>query len=328
MVAIRSFFVLYAAAGIASAGKCKPESRSSSFLSETSSGSARLTTTEAASASVSIVESSTTLADTTMETSIKGSTTETASSIVSTDTTETATIESSPTTLLTSFITTSADTTTTVESAASTTSAAPAVVTCPSEIEQCVGTMDIKCGYTLTGLSSSTFVSDLNECVQLCSSSADCVAFTYSESLSACYTATSLSEIADQFDSQGYDSGIKGTCGEGTASTTTAFTSTAETTTDEAATSTASVAPVDPECSSCVGTARVYCDVTLNGLVFTGASSDIAECLSFCEQDDDCQGVSRRQDTGACFKSMVDPDDVEQSPLEGWYSAIKGTCFV
>ncbi|KAF4335783.1 hypothetical protein FBEOM_10374 [Fusarium beomiforme] len=281
MIATRSILGLFAVAGIASAGKCKPVKPSSSTVSETSSGSAGLTTTE------------------------------------------TASVGSSLTTLLTSFVTTSADTTT-AESAATTTSAAPAVATCPSEVDQCIDTIEIKCGYTFTGLSTSSFVNNLNDCVQICSSSSDCVAFTYSESLSVCYTATSLSQIADQFSSQGYDSGIKGTCGQDTGSTSTVFMSTTETTTTEAATSTAPA--VDPVCSSCIGSAQVLCDTTLSDLQIVGFSNNLADCAAICEADDDCQGFTRRQDTGACFKAINDNGSVTQSPQEGRDSGIKYSC--
>ncbi|ESU11981.1 hypothetical protein FGSG_05947 [Fusarium graminearum PH-1] len=281
MVAIRSFVALYAAVGIASAGKCKPESISSSILSEAStSGSVGFSSASAA-------ESSTTVPGTTLETSINESTTETVSSAISTVATDTTTLEPSLTTLLTSFVTTSADITT-VESATTTTSATP-IPKCPSDIEQCFGTMEIQCSTIFGGLSDYTEVEDLN-----------------------------ASELS------GWVSGKKGTCGQD--ATSTAFTSTAEATTSAAATSTAPVA--DPVCSSCVDDAQVQCNTSLNGLELLGSSQSIAECYSFCEQDDNCQGVTRRQDNGACFKSAVDPDDVVASPQEGRDSAIKGTCRI
>ncbi|QPC79281.1 hypothetical protein HYE68_010033 [Fusarium pseudograminearum] len=316
MVAIRSFVVLYAAVGIASAGKCKPESLSSSVLSETSiSGSVGFS-------SAFTAESSTTVPGTTLETSISESTAETVSSAISTDTTETTTLESSLTTLLTSFVTTSADITT-VESAATTTSAAP-IPSCPSDTEQCFGTMEIKCDSIFGGLSDNTEVKDLNECVKKCSSDTNCAAFSYAESIRTCFTTSSLPSNSDEAVLSDWISGKKGTCGQG--ATSTAFTSTAEATTSAAATSTAPVA--DPVCSSCVDGARVQCNTSLNGLVLLGSSQSIAECFSFCAQDDDCQGVTRRQDNGACFKAIVDPDDVVASPQEGRNSAIKGTCRI
>ncbi|UZP41903.1 hypothetical protein NXS19_009719 [Fusarium pseudograminearum] len=190
MVAIRSFVVLYAAVGIASAGKCKPESISSSILSETSiSGSVGFS-------SASTAESSTTVPGTTLETSISESTAETVSSAISTDTTETTTLESSLTTLLTSFVTTSA-VITTVESAATTTSAAP-IPSCPSDTEQCFGTMEIKCDSIFGGLSDNTEVKDLNECVKKCSSDTNCAAFSYAESIRTCFTTSSLPSNSDE----------------------------------------------------------------------------------------------------------------------------------
>ncbi|CAF3548220.1 unnamed protein product [Fusarium graminearum] len=316
MVAIRSFVALYAAVGIASAGKCKPESISSSILSEAStSGSVGFSSASAA-------KSSTTVPGTTLETSINESTTETVSSAISTVTTDTTTLEPSLTTLLTSFVTTSADITT-VESATTTTSATP-IPKCPSDIEQCFGTMEIQCSTIFGGLSDYTEVEDLNACVNKCSSDTNCAAFSYEESTRTCFTTSSLPDDSNKAELSGWVSGKKGTCGQD--ATSTAFTSTAEATTSAAATSTAPVA--DPVCSSCVDDAQVQCNTSLNGLELLGSSQSIAECYSFCEQDDNCQGVTRRQDNGACFKSAVDPDDVVASPQEGRDSAIKGTCRI
>ncbi|KAH7254315.1 uncharacterized protein BKA55DRAFT_567372 [Fusarium redolens] len=189
MVAIRSFFILSAAAGIASAGPCKPESHSSSIVSVASSTDSASHT---ASASATVIESTTTLADTTVETSLTESATETASSA-------------------TSFITSTAETTTT-EAAASTSSAAP-----------------------------------VNNC---------------------------LSETGE-----------------------------------------------------CINTARIQCDVVLDGITLAGFSDSILQCSQFCADDDDCRGFSRRRDNGACFKALVDPDDVTQSEREGWDSGQMNTCF-
>ncbi|RGP62816.1 hypothetical protein FSPOR_9007 [Fusarium sporotrichioides] len=179
MVTIRSLVVLYATVGIASAGKCKPGSYSSS-------GSVSFSTTETTSAFVSAVGSSTTAPGTTLETSIKESTSETAFNAISTDTTETATPEPSLTTLLTSLVTTSADTiTTTDESAATATSATP-ITSCPSDTEQCFNTMKIKCKTVIGGLNGGVVVKDLNECVQQCGSNVNCAGFTYQESNQVC----------------------------------------------------------------------------------------------------------------------------------------------
>ncbi|KPA35411.1 chitin synthase a [Fusarium langsethiae] len=90
MVAIRSFFIVYAAAGLASAGKCKPESLSSSIISVPSSTFSSIDTASTDSTSAILIESTTTtMAETTRETSLTDSTTETA---FTTDVTETAPI--------------------------------------------------------------------------------------------------------------------------------------------------------------------------------------------------------------------------------------------
>ncbi|KAF5704905.1 hypothetical protein FMUND_12319 [Fusarium mundagurra] len=350
MVAIRSFFILYAAAGIASAGKCKPESHSSSIVSVPSSSVSASTTviesattlavtttgtsiTESAtetassgtasasiSASATLVQSSSSLADTTTETSIAEST---ASSATSADV---STTESKHTTFLTSFTTSNADTTT---EAATTTTAAPGpVVSCPSEVDQCLGTMEIQCDVILGGLTGPTVVADMNECAQRCNSDTSCVAFTYQEANQNCFIATTQEVFA--VDLNGWVTGIKGTCGETSESSSTVFTSTAETTTTEVATTTTTLAPAGPTCPStvkqCAGDSAVLCDVQLGGLTFAGFSADILECASFCDQDDECAGFSRIRSSGGCFKALTIIGSVIKIDREGWDSGIKLTC--
>ncbi|KAL5610267.1 hypothetical protein FOVSG1_004948 [Fusarium oxysporum f. sp. vasinfectum] len=319
MVAIRSFLILSAAVGIASAGKCKPESHTSSIVSVPSSTvSASDTASSTASASATLIGSTTTtttMADTTVETSLAESAT------------ETSTIESKPTTFLTSFTTSNADTTI---KAATTTSAAPdPVVTCPSEVDQCLGTMEIQCDVILSGLTNPTTVVDLNECAQQCNSDASCLAFTYSDGLQTCFKVTASHTYA-VVDLSGWVSGIKGTCSQNTESSSTAFISTAETTTTEAATTTTTLAPADPTCPStveqCAGDSAVLCDVQLSDLQLAGFSNDILECASFCDQDDTCAGFSRVRSSGACFKAITLIAGVTQSDKVGWDSGIKGTC--
>ncbi|KAF4478486.1 hypothetical protein FAGAP_12404 [Fusarium agapanthi] len=319
MVAIRSFLILSAAAGLASAGKCKPESRSSSIGGVSSS---TVSVTNTASASATLIESTTTLADTTAEESLTESATETASSATSADF---STTESKPTTLLTSF-TKSADTTT---EAATTTSAAPApVVTCPSEVDQCLGTMEIQCDVILGGLTGPSEVADMNECAQQCNSDASCRAFTYSENSKICFIVTTQDIVA--VDVISWVSGIKGTCGQNTETSSSAITSTAETTTMEAATTTTTLAPADPTCPStveqCAGDSAVLCDVQLSDLELAGFSKDILECASFCDDDDTCAGFSRVRSSGGCFKAITLIVGVTQTDKEGWDSGIKGSC--
>ncbi|RKK24343.1 hypothetical protein BFJ66_g9074 [Fusarium oxysporum f. sp. cepae] len=327
MVAIRSLFILSAAVGIASAGKCKPESRSSSVVSVLSStASASDAASSTASASATLIGSTTpTTTDTTVETNLIESATETASSA---DATETGTTESKPTTFLTSFTTSNADTTT--ELAATTTSTASGpVVTCPSDVEQCLGTMEIQCNVILSGLDSPTIVADLNECAQQCNSDISCVAFTYSEGQRECFKVTA-SQSYGTVNLSGWVSGIKGTCSQSTEPSSTVFTSTAETTTTEAATTTTAAAPVNncpSETGQCINGALIQCDVALGDLSIAGISNDITECSQFCAGNDDCRGFSRRRDTGACFLVFVDPDDVTQEAREGWDSGIMYSCF-
>ncbi|KAF5581417.1 hypothetical protein FPANT_8938 [Fusarium pseudoanthophilum] len=349
MVAIRSFFIFSAAAGIASAGKCKPESRSSSIVPVASS---------TGSASVSVIESSTTLADTTTQTSLTKSATETASSetasasgsgsatIIESSTTladttvessiaestassatsaDISTTESKLTTFLTSFTTSNADTTT--EAATTTTAASGPVVTCPSEVDQCLGTMEIQCDVLLGGLNNPSILADMNACAQQCNSDTTCRAFTYNQNMHECFIVTTQEIFAA--DVGGWVAGIKGTCGETTESSSTVFTSTAETTTTEAATTT-TLAPADPTCPStvkqCAGDSAVLCDVQLDNLVLAGFSNDILECASFCDQDDDCAGFSRVRSSGGCFKAIALIADVHRTDRDGWDSGIKFTC--
>ncbi|PNP74113.1 hypothetical protein FNYG_12557 [Fusarium nygamai] len=347
MVAIRSFLILSAAVGIASAGKCKPESRSSSIVSVASSTvsvSATViesttaladTTTEtvltksatetassdtasaSGSASATIIESSTTLADTTVETSIADST---ASSATSADV---STTESKPTTFLTSFTTSNADTTT---EAATTTSAAPGpVLSCPSDIDQCLGTMEIQCGVLLGGLNSPSIVSDMNECAQQCNSDTSCRAFTYNEYMHECFIVTTQEIVPNSIGS--WVSGIKGTCGENTESSSTLFTSTAETTTTEAATTTTAAAPPVNNCpretGMCFGSAQIQCDVSLYGGTLVGGGS-IVQCALLCLTDISCTGFSRRRDDGACFITFDEP--VASTKNEGWDSGVVNSC--
>ncbi|KAF5545310.1 hypothetical protein FPHYL_10764 [Fusarium phyllophilum] len=350
MVAIRSFLILSAAVGIASAGKCKPESRSSSIMSvasstvsasataiestttladttmetsltETATESASSDTASAsASASATLIESSTTLAGTTAETSLAEST---ASSATSADA---STTESKATTFLTSFTTSNADTTT---EAATTTTAAPGpVVSCPSEVGQCLGTMEIQCDVLLGGLSSPSVVADMNECAQQCNSDTSCRAFTYNGNTHECFIVTTQEILA--VDIGGWVSGIKGTCGDTSESSSTVFTSTADTTTTEAATTTTTLAPVHPTCPStvkqCAGDSAVLCDVQLNDLTFQGFSVNILECASFCDEDDECAGFSRIRSTGGCFKALTAIASVTKTDGPGWDSGIKFTC--
>ncbi|KAF5971117.1 hypothetical protein FCOIX_10024 [Fusarium coicis] len=348
MVAIRSFFIFSAAAGIASAGKCRPESRSSSIFSLASStGSASVTviesttladtTTETSlsesatetassetasasgSGSATLIESSTTLADTTVETSIAEST---ASSATSADI---STTESKLTTFLTSFTTSNADTTT--EAATTTTTAPGPVVSCPSDVDQCLGTMEIQCGVLLGGLNNPSILADMNACAQQCNSDTTCRAFTYNENMNECFIITTQEIVPVNID--GWVAGIKGTCGENTESSSTVFTSTAEATNTEAATTT-TLAPADPTCPStvkqCAGDSAVLCDVQLDNLILAGFSSDILECASFCDQDDDCAGFSRLRSSGGCFKAMALIADVSKTDRDGWDSGIKFTC--
>ncbi|RBA13530.1 hypothetical protein FPRO05_02323 [Fusarium proliferatum] len=363
MVAIRSLFLLSAALGVASAGKCKPESRSSSIVSvasstvsasdtasSTASASATLiestttlvgttmetsitesatdtassdTASASASDSATLVESSTTLADTTTETSLAESTTETASSATSADV---STTESKPTTFLTSFTTSNADTTT---EAATTTSAAPGpVVTCPSEVDQCLGTMEIQCDVILGGLSNPGIVADMNECAQQCNSDTSCRAFTFFENTHECFIVTTQDIFSANVG--GWVSGIKGTCGGSTEPSSTVITTTAETTTSEAATTTTTLAAAGPSCPStseqCAGSAEVLCDVQLDWLQLAGFSNDILECASFCDEDDECHGFSRKRSSGACFKAIPDESAVGQADKEGWDSGYKYSC--
>lgn len=324
MATIRSLLVLVAAAGIASAGKCKPESRLTMIASASSiTVSVSDIVSSTVSASVTLIESTTIQAGTTVETTV----TESASIATSLDTTDASTTEAKPTTLVTSFTTRNADTTT--APVATTTSAAPGpVVTCPSEVNQCLGTMKIQCDVILAGLSDPTTVSDLNECAQQCNSDISCTAFTYEEDGRQCFTSTSSS--LEQADVIGFVSGIKGTCGQTTEPSNTAFTSTAETTTAEAPASTTSAAPANDcpsETGQCINGAQIQCDVALGDLSLAGNSNDITECSQFCVNTDDCRGFSRRRDTGACFLVFVDPDDVTQRTLEGYDSGIVNTCF-
>ncbi|KIL88388.1 hypothetical protein FAVG1_08467 [Fusarium avenaceum] len=324
MATIRSLLVLVAAAGIASAGKCKPESRSTTIASASSiTVSASDIVSSAVSASVTLVESTTIEADATVETTF----TESASSAASLDTTEAITTESKPTTLVTSFTTRNADTTTAPVS--TTTSAAPGpIVTCPSEVNQCLGTMKIQCDVILAGLSDPTTVSDLNECAQQCNSDTSCTAFTYEEYGRQCFTSTFSS--SDQADVIGFVSGIKGTCGQNTEPSSTALTSTAETTTAEAPASTTSAAPASDcpsETGQCINRARIQCDVALGDLTYGAIVNEIAECSQFCVNSGGCRGFTIKRDTGACFMTFVDPDDVTQGPLEGYDSGIMDTCF-
>ncbi|KAK7597486.1 hypothetical protein V3481_004069 [Fusarium oxysporum f. sp. vasinfectum] len=307
MVAIRSFFILSAAVSIASAGKCKPESRSSSVVSVPSStASASDAASSTASASATLIESSTTLADTTVETSLTESATETASSATSAGATKASTTESKPTTFLTSITTSNADTT---KPAATTTSAAHGpVVNCPSEVDQCLGTIEIQCDVILSGLEGPTTVADLNECAQQCNSDTSCVAFTYSEGLQTCFKVTA-SQSYTAVNLSGWVSGIKGTCSQNTEPSSTAFTSTAEITTTEAATTTTTLAPADPTCPSTV----------------EQCAGDSA-CASFCNEDDTCAGFSCVRSNGACFKAITLIVGVTQSDKAGWDSGIKGTC--
>ncbi|KAG9497458.1 hypothetical protein J7337_010319 [Fusarium musae] len=348
MVAIRSFLILSAAAGIASAGKCKPESRSSSIVPVASStGSASVsviessatlagTTTEttltksatetasdetasaSGSASATIVESSTTLSDTTVETSIAEST---ASSATSADI---STTESKLTTFLTSFSTSNADTTT---EAATTTTAAPGpVVSCPSDVDQCLGTMEIQCDVLLGGLNSPSTVADMNACAQQCNSDTSCRAFTYNEYMYSCFIITTQEIVPSNVG--GWVAGIKGTCGETTESSSTVFTSTAETTTTEAATTTTAAAPpVDncpPETGFCFGTAVLQCDIVINdGLIFSGGGS-LTQCAQICAIDDLCTGFSHRRSDGACYTSHNEA--LTSTTQEGWDTGISYSC--
>jgi hypothetical protein len=71
MATIRSFFLLAAAAGIASAGKCKPESRSTTIVSVSrSTVSASDTVSSTGSALATLIQSTASQADTTVETSL------------------------------------------------------------------------------------------------------------------------------------------------------------------------------------------------------------------------------------------------------------------
>ncbi|KAG5754206.1 hypothetical protein H9Q72_001810 [Fusarium xylarioides] len=382
MVAIRSFLILSAAVGIASAGKCKPESRSSTIVSvasSTVSASATViesttpladtametsltgtasseTTLSTASASATLIDSSSTLADTTVETSLTDSATESASSdtasasasasatLIESSTTlvdttaetsiaestassatsaDVSTTESKLTTFLTSFTTSNADTTT---EAATTTTAAPGpVVSCPSDVDQCLGTMEIQCGVLLGGLNSPSIVADMNNCAQQCNSDTSCRAFAYNENTHECFIVTTQEIFA--VDIGGWVSGIKGTCGVTTESSSTVFTSTAETTATEAATTTTAAAPpVDncpPETGFCMGTSEIQCDVILDGLTFAGGGS-ITQCAQLCASDDSCTGFSRRRDDGACFTSTY--ESITSTEEEGWDSGISYSC--
>ncbi|KAF4332897.1 hypothetical protein FBEOM_13301 [Fusarium beomiforme] len=164
MVAIRSIFVLSAVASVASAGPCRP----GSSLSTTETASVESTT---AAPSTTLAGSTTTSADIIIETSRTETSRDTAS-----DTTSAATTESS----LTTFVTSSAETTTT-EPATTTTSAAPVAVTCPSDVDQCVGTMQIQCDVALFGLVTSVIVVNLQACADLCNADNTCNAFTYND---------------------------------------------------------------------------------------------------------------------------------------------------
>ncbi|RBQ78482.1 hypothetical protein FVER53590_07665 [Fusarium verticillioides] len=240
MVAIRSFFILSAAAGIASAGKCKPESRSSSIVPVASStGSASVsviessttlagTTTEttltksatetassetasaSGSASATIVESSTTLPDTTVETSIAEST---ASSATSADI---STTESKLTTFLTSFSTSNADTTTeaatttTTEAATTTTAAAPPVDNCPPETGFCFGTAVLQCDIVMNEGLIFSGGGSLTQCAQICAIDDLCTGFSRRRSDGACYT--SHNEGLTLTTQEGWDTGISYSC--------------------------------------------------------------------------------------------------------------------
>ncbi|KAF4457140.1 hypothetical protein F53441_928 [Fusarium austroafricanum] len=219
MVAIRSLLML-SAVGIASAGKCKPESSGFTTLTKSvalttaatttvlSESTAESTVTKTASSTISDTESTTVLESTTIATTVADeTTTETASGTISTDV-----AESSQTTLATSLITSSEDASTTTEAATTTTAAAPATATCPSEVDQCIGTMKIQCGVVLVGLSTAITVSDLNACVQTCAQDAGCAGFTYLESSGYCFTAQNSATISGQRAQAGWDAGIKGSC--------------------------------------------------------------------------------------------------------------------
>ncbi|KAF5639282.1 hypothetical protein F52700_4134 [Fusarium sp. NRRL 52700] len=229
MVAIRSFLILSAAAGLAYAGKCKPESRSSSTVSAI----------DTASASATLIES------TTAEQSL----TETASSATSADV---STTESIPTTFLTSFTTlyTSIIGTTTSEAATTTTTLAPADPTCPSTVEQCAGDFAVLCDVQLSDLELAGFSKDILECASFCEDDDTCAGFSRVRSSGGCFKAITLIVGITQTDKEGWDSGIKGSCGQQTKPTTTSFTSDAETTTTEVATTTtaAGCPPEIPDC--------------------------------------------------------------------------------
>jgi hypothetical protein len=221
--------------------------------------------------------------------------------------------------------TSNAETTTT--EAATTTTLAPADPTCPSTVKQCAGDSAVLCDVQLDNLVLAGFSNDILECASFCDQDDDCAGFSRVRSSGGCFKA--MAHIADvsKSDRDGWDSGIKLTCGQEPEPTTTAFTSTAETTTTEAATTTTAAAPpVDncpPETGMCIGSAQIQCDLNLNGGVIGGDGS-IWHCAQLCMADGLCTGFSRRRADGACFLTfdglVVSTED------EGWDSGVMESC--
>lgn len=205
MVAIHFSLVLSAIAGVVSAGKCKPESSASKSLSFSQS-TTETTLVESTAAATTLITSATS-ADVTTETSATEAGDKTSTEVTS-DTTSAAIIESSLTTFVTSFATSNAETTTS-EVATTTTAAAPAAATCPSSVQQCAGTISIRCDTVLVGLSKSTKVDSLQACVASCNADTSCAGFTYLDNRGLCFL-TGSTVPSTSF--TGWASGFKGTC--------------------------------------------------------------------------------------------------------------------
>ncbi|CAG1987992.1 unnamed protein product, partial [Fusarium graminearum] len=135
--------------------------------------------------------STTLLTETTATTAADETNTEISSNTISTDA-----AESSLSTDITSLATTAE--TTTSNSATTTTTAPAPDVTCPSTRAQCFGSMNIKCGVFLVGITKNSLVDNLDECVRACAADAGCYGFSYMASQNLCFTAPSANTILGQ----------------------------------------------------------------------------------------------------------------------------------
>ncbi|KAH7004259.1 hypothetical protein EDB82DRAFT_45123 [Fusarium venenatum] len=209
---IKTNLVLFAVAGMAVAGPCKP----GSSTAQTTGVSASYSSSVPSIATLTFSTTGASTTDTTNEEETEMIYSTQVGSETTTDTTffstETATFESTGNSVTDFFSDTTLATIVTLLGASETTLEVAATTTAATdEPYECVGSIRIQEDHYIGIRGGYQGKLVFSECAQLCEDSSSCYAFAHN-SADSCWTAATASDIASESEALGWQSGIKGTC--------------------------------------------------------------------------------------------------------------------